>query len=112
MFGVDLDLTGGCTSPTWTGDICLSYNNTKGNPENDTYIYTPGSPYNGQPVWILASQYIIRWEGSMWEIFHTITGEISTGGPGSLCSPAGTYTGSVVSNIAFPATAVEGTCPP
>jgi hypothetical protein len=113
VFGVDLNLTGGCTSPTWTGDICLSYINSKGNPDIATFVYTPGSPYNGQPIWTFSSNtFNIRWEGSMWELVHIPTGTVSTGGPGDLCSPAGTYTGPQLSSIVLPATAVEGACPP
>jgi hypothetical protein len=115
VIGTDLNLTEGCTAPTWTGDICLSYINSKGNPDQSTYRYDSNTFYNGQPIWILPglpSVYTIRWEGSMWELVYTPTGAKSTGGPSNLCSPVGVYTGSQIGAVVSPATAVEGACPP
>lgn len=113
VFGVDLSLSGGCTSPTWTGDLCVSYINSKGDPSSDDFIYDASSPYNGQPIWTFAiNSYHIRWEGSMWELVNISTGAKSTGGPSDLCSPAGVYTGPQVSSIILPATVTEGVCPP
>ena len=125
VFGVDLDLTGGCTSPTWTGDICLSGFNTKipPLPETRTFQYDAVNTYNGQPQYVeggngAASGARIRWTGTQWEYTNTsVTGApTSTSGPSDLCSPAGVYEGNLsitpFNLNASPVTVTEGTCPP
>ena len=121
VFGVDLNLTGGgCTSPTWTGDICASGINSKGNPEQRTYTYTPSPLYNGQPQWVEGTTYF-RWSGTQWEfanpsnpIIYPYTSSLS--GPSDLCSPVGVYEGeNKVVPWDFSAsslTVTEGACPP
>ncbi len=122
-FGVDLNLSGGCTSPTWTGDICLSGLNTKTTPapETRTFQYDAVNTYNGQPQYVEGGNGAfagarIRWDGTQWEYTNTSYTGTSTSGPSDLCSPVGQYEGNL-SIIPFnlnasPIIVTEGACPP